>query len=155
MQLGLRARVNLTGKPILQEELPDFLAGGDVFAQPCVWSKDNDVDGTPRTLMEAMACGIPSVSTRLVGIPDIIEDGLSGLLVAPGEAAPLADALYRVLKDPALADRLAHGGREQILRKFQIDHCLEPLAELFRIYLGRGGLAKDTIRRPANEAVSL
>jgi glycosyltransferase involved in cell wall biosynthesis len=131
-RLGLSDRVVVTGKPLLQEELPDFLAGGDAFAQPCVWSKDNDVDGTPRTLMEAMACGIPSVSTRLVGIPDIIEHGRSGLLVEAHDVTGLADALEAIVRDPALAADLSRGGRAHILDRFQIDSCLEPLAELFR-----------------------
>jgi colanic acid/amylovoran biosynthesis glycosyltransferase len=134
--LSLEDRVVITGRPLLQEELPGFLAEGDVFAQPCVWSRDNDVDGTPRTLMEAMACGATSISTRLAGIPDIIEDNRSGLLVEPGDPVGLADALERVIRDPDLAERLALGGRDQILRKFQIESCLEPLAELFRARLG-------------------
>lgn len=142
-RLGLEEVVTVTGKALLQEELPDFLAGGDLFAQPCVWSADNDVDGTPRTLMEAMACGAPSVSTRLAGIPDIIEHDRSGLLVEPNDADGLADALGRLLADPAAAERLARGGRAQILRKFQIDDCLEPLAELFRRRLA------DAAGRPA------
>lgn len=131
-RLNLSDRVNVTGKAILQEELPDFMAAADVFAQPCVWSKDNDVDGTPRTLMEAMACGTPSVSTRLAGIPDIIEHDESGLLVEPGDVPGLADAIQRIIEDPALADRLARGGREQIVRKFRVDDCVEPLVALFR-----------------------
>jgi glycosyltransferase involved in cell wall biosynthesis len=118
----------------LQEELPGFLSAADIFAQPCVWSRDNDVDGTPRTLMEAMAIGLPSVATRIAGIPDIIQDGQSGLLVEPNDAASLAGALQRLIEDPALADRLATAGRAQIEEKFQIDACLEPLAEAFRSY---------------------
>lgn len=133
--LGLENRVEVTGKPLLQEELPGFLAAADLFAQPCIWSKDNDVDGTPRTLMEAMAVGLPSVSTRLAGIPDIIEDGESGLLVEPNDTQGLADALERLIRDPALADRLAAGGRAQIEAKFEIDSCLEPLAALFLSHL--------------------
>jgi glycosyltransferase involved in cell wall biosynthesis len=142
-RLNLQGHVTITGKPLLQEELPDFLGGGDVFAQPCVWSKDNDVDGTPRTLMEAMACGSPAVSTRLAGIPDIIEHERSGLLVEPEDAAGLADALARLITDRELADRLARGGREQILRKFRLDDCLEPLADLFRVRLAARTHARE------------
>jgi glycosyltransferase involved in cell wall biosynthesis len=131
-QAGLAHCVRITGKAILQHELPAFLAAADLFAQPCVWSKDNDVDGTPRTLMEAMAVGLPSVSTRLVGIPDIIEDGVSGLLVEPHDVNGLADALEHLIKDPHYADHLAAAGRAQIERKFEINSCLEPLADLFR-----------------------
>ncbi len=134
-RLGLTDCVTITGRPLLQVELPDFLASGAIFAQPCVWSRDNDVDGIPRTLMEAMACGIPSISTRLVGIPDLIEHDESGLLVAPGDAGGLANEMERMLRDPRLSERLARGGRDRIERVFQIDDCLEPLAELFRAKL--------------------
>jgi glycosyltransferase involved in cell wall biosynthesis len=149
-ELGLGDRVELPGRPILQEDLPAFLAGGDAFAQPCVWSSDGDVDGTPRTLMEAMACGLPSVSTRLAGIPDIIEDGAAGLLVEPGDVAGLADALQRLVDDPALADRLARGGRDRIDALFRLDDCLEPLFALFQGRLtGRGGPPGAAAPEPA------
>lgn len=128
--LNVTDYVTVTGKAVLQEDLPMFLADSDIFAQPCVWSNDNDVDGTPRTLMEAMACGLPSVSTRLVGIPDIIVDGESGLLVAPNDAAALADALEKLTDDSRLAWRLAVAGRQQIDRHFNLQNCLEPLMAL-------------------------
>ena len=124
-------RVQVGGKALLQEELPGFLAAADIFAQPCVWSKDNDVDGTPRTLMEAMAVGLPSVSTRIAGIPDIIEHEQSGLLTEPNDTKALADALERLIKEPAYADKLAAGGRARIERKFEINTCLDSLALLF------------------------
>jgi glycosyltransferase involved in cell wall biosynthesis len=135
---SLDDRVTLTGRPVLQEDLPGWLASGDLFAQPCVWSRDNDVDGTPRTLMEAMATGLPSVSTRLAGIPDIIEDGQSGLLVEPRDAQALADALGRLIADPALAKRMGREGRRQILETFDLSHCVDPLVERFRRYLPSG-----------------
>ena len=129
--LGLDDSVTVTGRAVLQEELPQFLDESDIFAQPCVWSKDNDVDGTPRTLMEAMACGLPSVSTKLAGIPDIIVHEQSGLLVEPNEALMLAQAIRRLLDDSALARRLAIGGRQRIERYFNLETCVEPLVELF------------------------
>jgi colanic acid/amylovoran biosynthesis glycosyltransferase len=132
-------RVEVTGKPILQENLSDFLAAADLFAQPCVWSSDNDVDGTPRTLMEAMATGLPSVSTRIAGIPDIIESGESGLLVEPESADELAEALQRVIESPELAAELSRGGRARIEEKFRIEDNLEPLEAVFRRYLHSSG----------------
>ena len=154
---GLDSCVSVTGAALLQDDLPGFLATGDVFAQPCVWARDNDVDGTPRTLMEAMSCGVPSISTNLVGIPDVIEDGRSGLLVEPGDAAQLADAIEKVVRNPALADRLAEGGRARVEQVFRIDDCLEPLAELFRARLKapnfvEGPPAGMTRRREAGSA---
>jgi glycosyltransferase involved in cell wall biosynthesis len=87
-------------------------------------------------LMEAMACGLPAVSTRLVGIPDLIEDERSGLLVEPGQVEQLADALERLIKDPELADRLAVAGRQVVLERFQIDTSLQPLIARFRQSIG-------------------
>jgi glycosyltransferase involved in cell wall biosynthesis len=66
-------------------------------------------EGLPRVAMEAFARGRPVVGSRAGGIPDIVEDGASGLLVPPGDARALADALVRVLSEPALAERLAAG----------------------------------------------
>lgn len=130
----LRDMFTMSGEAILQEALPQFLREGDVFVQPCVWSSDNDVDGTPRTLMEAMATGMPSVSTRLAGIPDIIEHGESGLLVEPGDAAALADAVQAIVEDPDLASRLSEGGRRHIEDHFEIRACVEGLVEVFAAF---------------------
>jgi colanic acid/amylovoran biosynthesis glycosyltransferase len=141
-RLGLEGRVSVPGKPVLQEDLPAFLAGADIFAQPCVWAKDNDVDGTPRTLMEAMACGVACVGTNLVGIPDIITDGQSGLLVAPEDPQALAAALRRLMEDSELRERLGKNARARVLAEFEIEHCLEPLAQLFEEKLMAAGHGK-------------
>jgi glycosyltransferase involved in cell wall biosynthesis len=108
--------------------------GGDVYCLPCVWASDDDVDGLPQMLMEAMACGLPAISTRLVGIPDLILHEETGLLVEPKQAEPLADALVRLRDDPALAARLSTRGRERVLAVFDLSNCLEPLIDLFRDY---------------------
>jgi colanic acid/amylovoran biosynthesis glycosyltransferase len=141
--------VTVTGEPIVQEELAAFLQTGDIFAQPCVWSSDNDVDGTPRTLMEAMACGVPSISTRLAGIPDIIDDADSGLLVPPNDAESLAEAIERIVTEPGLAAHLSRGGRRKIERDFSLPDCLIPLEKKFRSLLkssaGNTGISDSSI----------
>ena len=127
--------VALTGKALKQEEIPDFMATGDVYALPCIWASDNDVDGLPQMLMEAIGCGLPAISTRLVGIPDLIRDGETGLLVAPGDVEALADALSRIESDPELSDRLSKAGYRHLVDTFDIDRCLEPLLDKFRARL--------------------
>jgi glycosyltransferase involved in cell wall biosynthesis len=129
---GLDARLTLTGQALKQEAIPDFMEGGDVYCLPCVWASDNDVDGLPQMLMEAMACGLPAVSTDLVGIPDLVIDGATGLLVPPEEAEALADALMRLARDPALAARLAAAGRSRVTQHFDLGTCLEPLLDQYR-----------------------
>lgn len=124
--------VQVTGQSVMQEDLPNFLATGDVFVQPCVWSSDNDVDGTPRTLMEAMACGLPSVATRIAGIPDIIEDEVSGLLVHMNDAISLANAVERLIVDRQLSDRISREGRRQIELKFKLPDCVYPTIKRFQ-----------------------
>lgn len=124
--------VNVTGQAILQEDLAAFMRSGDIFVQPCVWSSDNDVDGTPRTLMEAMASGVPCVASRLAGIPDIIEHDATGLLVPPEDGRALANAIARLLDDPELRRRVAENGRRHIERQFRLPDCVAPLERKFR-----------------------
>jgi glycosyltransferase involved in cell wall biosynthesis len=141
---NLEPLVTVTGKPLNQEDIPDFMHGGDAYCLPCVWASDDDVDGLPQMLMEAMACGLPAVSTRLVGIPDLILHEQTGLLVEPKRADEIADALIRLMNDAPLAKRLSEAGREHVVRSFDLENCLEPLIEQFRKYeaeLARGARA--------------
>ncbi|MEQ9407448.1 MAG: glycosyltransferase [Fuerstiella sp.] len=135
-RLHLEDEIEITGEALKQENIPAFMHSGNVFCLPCVWAKDNDVDGLPQMTMEAMACGLPAVSTRLVGIPDLVIDGKTGLLVEPRNAAELADAISS-LTDPSLAARLAAAGREHVIDTFEIKHALQPLLNEYRRILGK------------------
>lgn len=112
------------------ERVREELERAAVFALPCVVARNGDLDGLPVALMEAMAAGVPVVSTRLSGVPELVEDGVSGLLAEPGDAASLADALGRVLRDPALADRLATSGRARVAELHDIERTSGGLAVL-------------------------
>jgi glycosyltransferase involved in cell wall biosynthesis len=101
-----------------------------VFCLPCVVAGNGDLDGIPVALMEAMAAGVLCVSTRLSGIPELIEDGASGLLAAPGDAAGLADALSKLLRDAAGAARLGEGGRARVAALHDLERTSEGLARL-------------------------
>lgn len=136
--LGLTEIVNVTGVALVQERIVEFMHAGDVYVLPCVWARDGDVDGLPQMLMEAMACGLPVISTRLVGIPDLVRHETTGLLVEPNDVLGLADAIARLMHDPALAARLAQAGRRWVTERFDLNHSLEPLLERYRMRLGWG-----------------
>jgi colanic acid/amylovoran biosynthesis glycosyltransferase len=129
---GMEDLITITGQALKQEDIPAFMEQGDIYCLHCVWAKDNDVDGLPQMLMEAMACGLPSVSTELVGIPDLCIHEKTGLLTKPGDAEGLADALIRLAHDKDLADRVAVAGRQHVLDTFDLGTCLEPLLNQYR-----------------------
>jgi len=131
---GLDDVVTLTGEPLSQEGLPDFMRTGAVYCLPCVEASDGDVDGLPQMLMEAMACGLPAVSTDLVGIPDLIDE-TCGVLVAPNDSKALADALEALLGDPARRAALARAGRARVEACFNLADALDPLIARFRAEL--------------------
>ena len=128
----LTDHINLTGNALKQEDIPTFMYSGDLYTLPCLWAEDNDVDGLPQMLMEAIACGLPAISTDLVGIPDLIRDGETGLLVAPEDPHALAQALKRLATDENLSLALAEAGRRHLIDKFDLQTCLAPLISQYR-----------------------
>jgi glycosyltransferase involved in cell wall biosynthesis len=101
-----------------------------VFALPCLRAPNGDIDGIPVAIMEAMAAGVPVISTRLSGIPELVEHGTTGLLAEPGDEASLAECLARLVGDPALGARLAAAGREHVARLHDLDRTSAGLARL-------------------------
>jgi glycosyltransferase involved in cell wall biosynthesis len=85
------------------------------------------MDGIPVALMEAMATELPVVSTRVSGIPELVEHERTGLLVPEKDARALADALMRLHGDPALAERLARQGRRHVLERFSLTENVQRL----------------------------
>jgi glycosyltransferase involved in cell wall biosynthesis len=136
--------VTITGKPIAQEAIPAFMHTGDVYVLACVWARDGDVDGLPQMTMEAMGCGVAAITTRLVGNPDLVDHERTGLLVEPNDAPAVADAIERLMKDPALADRLARSGREWVLQTFDIESSLLSLVTEYREALKAAGCPCET-----------
>jgi colanic acid/amylovoran biosynthesis glycosyltransferase len=131
-ELKLEDYVKLTNQEITQEAIPQFMYEGDVYCLPCVWAKDNDVDGLPQMLMEAMACGLPAISTRLVGIPDLIIHEKTGLLCEPGDEKALADALERLWNNPELSQSIVVNAMKILREKFDLNHSLSLLIEQYR-----------------------
>jgi glycosyltransferase involved in cell wall biosynthesis len=102
-----------------------------IFVLPCVMARDGDRDGLPVALLEAMASGVPVVSTSVVGIPELIDAERDGLIVPPNDAHALAHTLARLLVDPKLRDRLAEAARGKIEERFSIDGSVDRLLTVF------------------------
>jgi glycosyltransferase involved in cell wall biosynthesis len=105
-----------------QDQVRAAMGQAGVFVMPSVMTSTGDMDGIPVALMEAMAMRRPVVSTRVSGIPELIDDGESGLLVEPRDAAALADAIGRLLADAGLRGRLGARARQHIIEQFDADH---------------------------------
>lgn len=101
------------------------------YRQATVFALASFAEGIPVVLMEAMAMEIPCVATRIMGIPELIDDGVSGLLVPPADPGPLTDALERLLRDPALRGTLGRHGRRHILEHFSLSTNCVALGKLF------------------------
>ena len=127
--LNVADRVQLHGA-VTQDRLREIYRGATAFVLPCRVMEDGDRDGFPNVLAEAMAMGVPVVSTPISGIPEMIDDGVHGLLVE-GSAASLADAMQRLLGDAALHARLARAARERICERFDSRRTTVALRELF------------------------
>lgn len=125
---GLRARFH--GALAYEDVLPLYRSA-TVFCLPCVVARNGDRDGLPTSILEAMALGLPVVSTPVNGVPDVITSGETGLLVPPRDVGALSAALRTALNDPALRARLATRARELVCRDFSIAASAEKLASYF------------------------
>ena len=121
--------VRLLG-PRPQVEVRRLLAGAQIFALACVPEQDGGSDNLPTVIMEAMACGLPVVSTAVAGVPEMIVDGADGFVVAPRDAGAFADALEKLLLDPARAAQCGQRGRESAAAKFAIANTTRALKHL-------------------------
>lgn len=134
---GIDHRVELAGGRD-HDSVLDLLRAATVFALPSVVAADGDRDALPTVILEAMALGTPVVSTTVSGIPEMVADGVSGLLVPPRDPAATAAALARLLDDAALRNRLADAARARIEERFDATRNVAVLKELFTDY-GRTG----------------
>ena len=128
-RLGLRDVVELRGA-LPHEQIPAVLAEATAMVLPSVTSEDGQMEGIPVALMEAMAAGVPVVSTRLSGIPELVKDGESGLLVPERDPGALAAAMERLAADPALGARLADAARRTVREQFDRSRNLDRLETL-------------------------
>lgn len=124
-RLGVEERVSFAGA-VGQDEIRRHYERADVFALPSF------AEGLPVVLIEAMATGLPVVASRITGVPELVEEGVSGELVIPGRADELADALERVLSAPAeRRAEMGRAGRERVVAEFDIERTARELMDVF------------------------
>jgi glycosyltransferase involved in cell wall biosynthesis len=128
---GLENSVLLPG-PMSQSQLFSEYQKASAFCLPCRVLENGDRDGIPNVLMEAMAVGVPVVSTPVSGIPELIHDGVNGLLVPSEDPGALAEAFLRLTHDSRLAADLSRNAQETIETRFNGDKFAARMASLFR-----------------------
>lgn len=129
-RLGLEDHVVFRGAQPFADVIESYRRA-DVFVLPCVVARDGRRDITPNALIEAMAMKLPVVSTTITGIPEIVENGVSGLLVPPADHVALADAIETVARDPALAAQLGENARKRVADRFDVEENVRSYLRLF------------------------
>ena len=134
-ELGLDRSLRLCGA-MKQEDVRRYLYSAVAFVLPSVRTARGDMDGIPVVLMEAMAAGTPVISTTVSGIPELVENGVTGLLAPPGDSTALADCMERLLVNPSYALTLAAKARARIERDFDVRKEARKLYDYFREFHG-------------------
>jgi glycosyltransferase involved in cell wall biosynthesis len=119
-----------------QEDVAPFYAAFDVLVLP------SGNEGTPVTVIEALAAERPVVATRVGGVPDVVRDGEDGFLVEAGATDDLADRLGRLARDPALRARMGKKGRERVLPRYAVERLVDDVDGLYRSLLSAGGVRR-------------
>lgn len=138
-ELGIAQRVSFLG---LRDDVHGLMSGSDVFVHPAVWHEAFGL-----TIAEAMACGRPIVASHVGAIPELIEDGASGLLVPPGDAPAIAAALVRLAADAELRARLGTGARRRAEQMFDVRASAEAHIETCEQVARHAGPARAAPRR--------
>ncbi|MGH8927179.1 MAG: glycosyltransferase, partial [Acidimicrobiia bacterium] len=127
------AKRGLDGKLRFLGGRPDalaFIAAADVYVNPA------EIEGLPVTILEAMALGRPVVATAAGGVPSVVKDEVTGLLVEPGDAAGFAAAMERLLVDRPLAAGLAKAGADLVARDYGLEPMVRAYESIYRRVLG-------------------
>jgi colanic acid/amylovoran biosynthesis glycosyltransferase len=126
---GVSDRVKLLGaRP--QHEVARLIGESDVFVLPSVIARDGQMDGIPISLMEAMAAGVPVIASAISGIPELVRNELSGILVDATNSDQLAVSIRRLIENPELRAALGRAGQESVRNEFDVRRCVAELIEL-------------------------
>jgi glycosyltransferase involved in cell wall biosynthesis len=123
-QLQVAERVDFLGA-VAHSEVDGLLRRSDIFCLPSF------AEGVPIVLMEAMAMELPVVASRVMGIPELVEDGVTGRLIAPGSLADLIGVLSQLVADPAQRKRLGQGARRRVASDFELRSNAGRLRDLY------------------------
>ena len=116
-----------------QSQIAERLAAATVFVLPCTSETGGGMDNLPTVIMEAMAAGLPVVSTPVAGVPEMVQRGVTGELVPPHDAVVLAAAIQRIVSQPELARRLGAAGRALAAERFSIETNVRSLAGILAV----------------------
>ncbi|MDA7948230.1 MAG: glycosyltransferase family 4 protein [Hyphomicrobiaceae bacterium] len=129
-ELGIDDKVTWLGAQP-QDKVIEAYRRADLFVLANRVAADGDMDGLPNVIMEAQSQGLPVLSTRISAIPEIIEDGVNGVLVQPDDSEALAQELERLIADPTLRARLGENGAARMRRDFSHERGVEQLVRKF------------------------
>lgn len=135
--LGLDEHAVIFLGPIPHKDVAEFVKSLDIFVLPCKQDSQGDMDGIPVVLMEAMLSGVPVISGHVSGIPELIIDGQTGLLVQPSDSEGLIQAICHLLDDEDYKETLLLAGERRVKEAFSLQDNVNKLNELFKIHLGR------------------
>ena len=136
VRLGLEGDVRLAGE-CTQQELVPMLQRAALFVLTPFVTEDGDRDGVPNVLVEAMACGLPVVSTTVSGVPDLVQHGHNGLLAAPHDVVAITAAMAALLDDAPRRAALGAAARQTVVEHFDLSVSARQLAALFEGTLRR------------------
>lgn len=130
-RLGLSQNVHFTGA-LTQEETKNYYASADILLVPSVTALNGDQEGMPVVIKEAMSSGTPVVSTTHAGIPEIVQDGITGALVPEKDSKALAEKIEYLLAHPDMCSQMAQAGRKRVEEKFDERTLNEQLQMIYR-----------------------
>lgn len=126
---GVAGSVSFLGE---RRDVPSVLRDVDIYVQGSLW------EGFPNAILEAMAAGLPVVATAVGGVPELVEDGETGVLVPPNDPRAMADVVLALIEDPDLARRLGEAGRQRVEEHFSAERVIQGHVELYRRLIDSG-----------------
>jgi glycosyltransferase involved in cell wall biosynthesis len=136
-ELNIDGRISFTGF-ISQERLREIYYRSHIFLHPSQTGHDGNQEGIPNSMLEAMATGLPVFATQHGGIPEAVENGVSGVLVSEHDDSALAHTLLKTVQDPVFLSQIARSGAEGVRKNFDLSAQAQRLEDIYLRMIGRG-----------------